>query len=396
MTDTLTVLTGFTDVAEMAEGLTDRIDDERLILYGPEPLDEGASITFAIVLADNTVALGGRAIASASFDGGSERVAEARFDIVLEQLEMDPQSQLVFEHILTLRHGASASEAAREDPIEEDMTSFDESIVQVETGDVDSYPAGDNDGPHEHDTFAGENLQTDSNQAQVSGIEILASTAGETPGEDALGYVPAIESHRVASEDEFDGTSTQTMERPWDFDAEDHASQTSSLEVDSRQDLPVSVQIDEPSTPTSDFEDSNESAWNVVSSELEVADVGTDEAAGGTPDDAAAASASLMRPPSMRPYDAGGSSGGHAPEGYVHLDGMLSRPSKIASWHPAASQRSETIVSTGLFDHLIDHQGALPIPDKPPRPEIDPELQVNRAPRPKTIDADRIDTDSAT
>ena len=97
MNDVLSVPTAFGDISELAEGLIDRVDDQRLILYGAFPYEEGDAVDFEVLLADGTPALAGRARVAASFDGGEERAAEARYDIVLDSLELDARSSVVHE-----------------------------------------------------------------------------------------------------------------------------------------------------------------------------------------------------------------------------------------------------------------------------------------------------------
>ena len=46
----LTVPTNFGDVAELAAGLVDRVDEERLMLYGPGPFEDGTWVRFSVLL----------------------------------------------------------------------------------------------------------------------------------------------------------------------------------------------------------------------------------------------------------------------------------------------------------------------------------------------------------
>ena len=48
MTDVLTVPTHFGDLSELSTGLIDRVDDGRLILYGPTMFDQGAHVGFRV------------------------------------------------------------------------------------------------------------------------------------------------------------------------------------------------------------------------------------------------------------------------------------------------------------------------------------------------------------
>ncbi|MDH5491424.1 MAG: hypothetical protein OEY14_05675 [Myxococcales bacterium] len=118
MTEVLTVPTHFEDISELSQGLADRVEDERLILYGPDAYEEGAQIGFAILLVDGNPALEGLGRVAASLDGGDERAPETRFDIVLDALELEGMSQAVFERIVMTRH-AEGEPATGEIPIDE-------------------------------------------------------------------------------------------------------------------------------------------------------------------------------------------------------------------------------------------------------------------------------------
>ena len=59
MTEVLTVPTHFGDISELSAGLADRVDEERLILYGPTAYEEGATVGFAVLLMDGSPALEG-------------------------------------------------------------------------------------------------------------------------------------------------------------------------------------------------------------------------------------------------------------------------------------------------------------------------------------------------
>ena len=66
MNEVLTVPTAFGDISDMAQGLVDRVDEQQIILYGPNPYDEGSELGFELLLLDGTPALEGRGIVAAS------------------------------------------------------------------------------------------------------------------------------------------------------------------------------------------------------------------------------------------------------------------------------------------------------------------------------------------
>ncbi|MBC7172998.1 MAG: hypothetical protein H5U40_11240, partial [Polyangiaceae bacterium] len=69
-----------------------------------------------------------------------------------------------------------------------------------------------------------------------------------------------------------------------------------------------------------------------------------------------------------------------APSGFAidnSLAGGLVRPHTV--WSPVAPPLREPRPSSGLFDYAA---GPIPIPTRPPRPDLDPSLRVSRAPTP--------------
>ncbi len=115
MSQVLTVPTHFNDIGELSEGFLDRVEQDTLILYGPVPYEDGSDVDFAVLLADGTAALEGRARVRAAVDGGAERVPETRYDVVLEALELDGHYEVVFERLVMARQAVSDRPAADSD-----------------------------------------------------------------------------------------------------------------------------------------------------------------------------------------------------------------------------------------------------------------------------------------
>lgn len=102
MTQVVTVHTDFTDLNQMAQGLVGRVDPVKVILPGPDPVDAGEWVQFAITLQDGTPGFAGVGRCVTAVDNGEERSHHQRFDVVIDSLQFDPRGQQVFEHILTL------------------------------------------------------------------------------------------------------------------------------------------------------------------------------------------------------------------------------------------------------------------------------------------------------
>lgn len=111
MTQVVTVHTDFTDLNQMAQGLVGRVNDTHVILPGPDPVDVGEWVEFAVTLYDGTPGFAGVGRCVTVVDNGEERLAHQRFDVVIDSLQFDSRGQQVFEHILTL-NGAAGYEAA--------------------------------------------------------------------------------------------------------------------------------------------------------------------------------------------------------------------------------------------------------------------------------------------
>ncbi len=102
MTQVVTVHTDFTDLNQMAQGLIGRVDPVKVILPGPEPVDAGEWVQFAVTLLDGTPGFAGVGRCVTAVDNGEERSSHQRFDVVIDSLQFDPRGQQVFEHILLL------------------------------------------------------------------------------------------------------------------------------------------------------------------------------------------------------------------------------------------------------------------------------------------------------
>jgi hypothetical protein len=60
--------------------------------------------------------------------------------------------------------------------------------------------------------------------------------------------------------------------------------------------------------------------------------------------------------------------------------GILQRPPRALHWQPAPPRRPTPLPQTGLFRYAGP---GLPKPGAAPRPDLDPSLLVQRAPRPQ-------------
>jgi hypothetical protein len=84
MTQVVTVHTDFTDLNQMAQGLVGRVDPVKVILPGPDPVDAGEWVEFAITLQDGTPGFAGVGRCVTAVDNGEERSYHQRFDVVID------------------------------------------------------------------------------------------------------------------------------------------------------------------------------------------------------------------------------------------------------------------------------------------------------------------------
>jgi hypothetical protein len=160
MSQVLTVPTHFSDLGELSEGFLDRVEQDTLILYGPVAYEDGSEIEFAVLLADGSPALEGMGRVRAAVDGGADRVPETRYDVVVEALELDGRSEVVFERLVLARQAVSDRPAA--------------SDAEPLTGDVSVAPADDES----------------SDEPVVEEVELAADEAFSVPPDEVYSLAP--------------------------------------------------------------------------------------------------------------------------------------------------------------------------------------------------------------
>ena len=137
MTQVVTVHTDFTDLNQMAQGLVGRVDPVKVILPGPDPVDAGEWVQFAITLQDGTPGFAGVGRCVTAVDNGEDRSSHQRFDVVIDSLQFDSRGQQVFEHILTLSGYAEdgtlaePQEGTEDAPLDDIVSDFSSSHIEV-------------------------------------------------------------------------------------------------------------------------------------------------------------------------------------------------------------------------------------------------------------------------
>ena len=346
---TLTVPTAFVDISQLAEGLADRVDEGRLMLYGPSSFDEGAWVRFAVLLADESAALEGVGRVVTSIDGGEERPDVARWDVVLDNLQLEGMGEVVYERILIARGSAFGDEHATGEVSLDDVEQIPESQAPPPPGTGDEFvdestSVADSDEYHHH-VAASATTDEYGDRTDDGGV-----TYGHEEYGQPMGFDEADETSVEGGEPDYgSGMAEASYAAP-----EEPAAMEAGF-----QDPGVAADADEAyGAPSWDYGGTAEThAPEIDAGEIEITD------------------APASAPPPAPPQQPGGFR--IEPMG---ADGRtLARPSRGATWYPEVVPPPDPRPSSGLFSHT----GGLPIPPHPPRPDIDPSMRIKPAPSPQ-------------
>lgn len=348
MTEPLIVPTAFGDLGELADGLVHRVGENSLILYGPTPFEAGAGIEFQVLLLDDSVALQGTAMVEEVFDGGEEREAETRYDIVLTNLQMDARSSVVFERILinaSENLGDEYAEAPAEEVAVEAFAAAEdfEAEVDVQEVPIDTFEAHNVTADVAFDAAddAFESLAPDATEVagevaefEAADVEVVSDFAFTEEGAENSGFA------EPPAEEVFETFSHEPEPEAQPFESIDPIMVASDVDLGDGFEEVQDVAADIPVEPAADF--------------VEVADNAVEQFVEEAP----------IEPAHMR-LESG-------------AEGPLNRMTFAALWSPTAPP-VEPRPSTGWFAYGA---GALPAPSSAPRPELAPELRVALAPQP--------------
>jgi hypothetical protein len=147
MSYAISVPTPFNDITELAESFSSRVDEERIMLPNDQEIPEGEWVRFEVTLADGTAALAGTGRCSGTYDNGEDRAPEHRFDIVMDQLELDEMAQVYFERVLMARGAAGEQPTGElvapppeEEDVGDDTVAVDELAAAVEEPEPEPEP----------------------------------------------------------------------------------------------------------------------------------------------------------------------------------------------------------------------------------------------------------------
>jgi hypothetical protein len=320
----LIIPTPFEDVSQLTDNFATRVDETpQIMLPYHEPVAEGEWFQFVVQLADGTTALEGAGRSLGAQDNGEEYPPEYRYDIVLDSLQLDGMSEVMFERILQ----------ARASQLEGDPGTGEVDVNQLAA----AAPEDDGLGEAAEAPAPPQDLPTEAIPLEPSG-PMQAAAPEEV--EDAVEAAPA---------------EAFTEEPPAPLAEEAEA----AAEDDGWAPEPEGF-VEAVPTQAVQLED------------LRPAASSPPPAAPAAPAAARPAAPAAPRPsPPQRPR-------GELPLLHRFDTGILTRPSMDPSWSPEPTPRPEAAQSSGFFDY----EGGLPRPATPPRPELADEQRVIAAPSP--------------
>ncbi len=357
MSEVLTVPTAFGDISDMAQGLVDRVDEQQIILYGPSAYEEGSLLGFEVLLLDGSTALEGRGIVAASVDGGEDRDPATRFDIVLQGLEFDGVAEVVFERMVSARLSmvgdapVDVSKSEPPPPLDELVAEAAAEAAAEVGAEAEVDLAADAPAPEAADEGGFDNGGFDDESTVVAGAEHMEAIAASAEEEAAAEPSPAASEPPPADE------PAPVAARRY---SEDALTEPPPEEDEEKRPAP-SRSFAEPA--------SHSSSGSLAASPRSFAPAQREK------DSLYPAGADLPIRPGAPPPEQPAPPSGFAIDN--SLSGGLVRPHTV--WSPVAPPRPEPRPSSGLFQYAA---GPIPIPARPPRPDLDPSLRVDRAPAP--------------
>ncbi len=380
MSEVLSVPTAFGDLAELAAGMVGRIDTQQLILYGPEELTQGARVPFQILLSDGSEVIRGTATVAHSIDGGEERDATTRFDHFLTELSVTASSAATLNQIhpdgVDVDIEADASAEAAEEAVDASAEDVAVEDVAVEESDADT--------------------SWDDDATRVADVDDQAALAAsqEEPAPDADWESDA--STRVADAGDQAALAAETREdEPADADAEVVEDVTAAADASEEVADGEAPEAEAEAAPESEGDDAIDVAEADATDDESLAeadaegdvlaadgeddlfDAPGDDDAWGPPEGGAPVVDDAFR--GLEPPEPPADPGGFTVQSDL-LEGRLGRPATVEAWTPTATEPLEPVPGSGLFAYEYD--AGIPIPNRPPRPELDPSERVSPAPRP--------------
>lgn len=140
MSDVVTVQTGFSDIADLAQGYIGRVNARQIVVAVAEAAEPGQVVRFQVLLVDGTLAFWGDGHCAQVNDLGDAADANARYELLLHSLEFpDERSLPVFEYMVSLSESATPSEELTAS--EAGFSATEGGTDEVSTGDLEALDA---------------------------------------------------------------------------------------------------------------------------------------------------------------------------------------------------------------------------------------------------------------
>lgn len=382
MSQVLTVPTHFSDIGELSEGFLDRVEQDTIILYGPVPYEDGSDIEFVVLLADGTSALEGKGRVRAAVDGGAERVPETRYDVVVEALELGGRFEVVFQSLVMARQAVSEPPAPPDDETAELGDASDDDGIGADV-DADVPEARSAQEPFESDVP----IESDAPEVEVPGDEVLSIQPDQ---------VTSVAPEDLAG-DEADDEVPLGFEADSDVDSEEDV--VMSVEEASIDDVvfedeeaPAELSMDAQATlekyaSSQDSQSPAEQAYEESLSDAESAESFEAALMGEVDEDGLplVAAEPNVGGPVPKPTIAAPPEAPPAPSGLnlVPPPEGLTRPSRASAEEALLDAYDE--VGGDERSGLFRYENGLPIPSRPPLPDLDAVRRV------KAIEANEAD-----
>lgn len=317
--DVFAVRTTFQDVAELGQGYLERADGERLLLPLPLELSNGEGVRFIVYLADGTPAFAGAGRAVQVSDQGADVAAEERYETLIDGLVFDERSRPVYDYIVAVRQMAYADLGAA---AEAEAVNGEEAVLESEE-------------PTTHSSAA--------DQALLEASMRVDSPAEEDVPNDTISFSP-------------DAVGVPTESEPEE---------------------PEEIEAAPASYPPPSYEEEKTVAPNVSYGEVTPSD--HNAALALAAEERAHADSDIPKALDLPDAETAGTQVVQSRSVMPIATGILRRPAIAAGWQPIAPQRPQPSQGSGMFRYA---PGTLPIPARPPRPELPPDQRVQPAAAP--------------
>jgi hypothetical protein len=327
--DVFAVRTTFQDVAELGQGYLERADGERMLLPLPIEVSAGEGVRFIVYLADGTPAFAGAGRAVQVSDQGGDVAAEERYETLIDGLVFDERSRPVYDYIVAVRQMAYADLGAA---AEAEAAHGEEAVLESEE-------------PSTHSAAASPELLAQSMESDDSG-------ASDAMPNDTISFRPA--------ELEASPSVAPEPEPEPELDEPDHEYEPESSPFAAPQD-PFGAQARAGAQTFTDVTPADHNAALSMAAEERSHVDSVIPAALDFPDPDA--STQIVTARSVMPLPTG----------------ILRRPAIAVGWQPVAPKRPQPSAGSGMFRYS---PGTLPIPARPPRPDLPPDQRVQPAAAP--------------